>query len=212
MSELSDFDSWAPRYDADVAQTDAHNLYPFAGYNQVLGEIYARVTRSPGARILDLGFGTAALTAGLYKFGCQVTGLDFSTEMIAIARQRMPSARLIQYDFTLGLPRELKHDRFDCILSTYAFHHVPDARKADLLNQLLTHLSPNGQILIGDIAFETLDQREQCRLDSGDGWDVDEDYIVYETLGPLLTDIKHTFVQISFCAGILTLSPTGGSS
>ena len=52
-----------------------------------------------GKQILDIGFGTAVLTAKLYQDGYTITGIDFSKRMIEIAQQKMPGARLIQYDF-----------------------------------------------------------------------------------------------------------------
>lgn len=44
----------------------------------------------PGERILDLGCGTGDLSAQLAQAGANVTGIDFSPGMIAVARQKYP--------------------------------------------------------------------------------------------------------------------------
>jgi len=54
------FDEWAESYD-DAVQTDAG--FPFAGYDQVLDEIFRLSGAKPGMRVLDLGTGTGNLAA-----------------------------------------------------------------------------------------------------------------------------------------------------
>ena len=87
-----DFDDWADRYDQSVAASDAAGAYPFAGYERVMDSIFSRVTARRGARVLDLGFGTAVLASRLYDAGCEVSGQDFSTRMVGIAREDAPGA------------------------------------------------------------------------------------------------------------------------
>lgn len=96
----------------------------------------------PGAKsILELGCGTGSILARLTSFS-SLTGIDQSPEMLAIAREKVPAARLLQGDmssFSLG-------ERFDVIISVF-----------DSLNHLLTfdawqaafaavheHLNPRG--------------------------------------------------------------------
>lgn len=73
---LSDkgFDLWADGYDGSVGLSDEDGTYPFAGYRQILNEIYNRVLTGKGRTVLDVGFGTGALTARLYQQGCSVWG------------------------------------------------------------------------------------------------------------------------------------------
>ena len=66
---------------------------------------------------------------------------------------------------------------------------------------LRDHLNPGGQILIGDVAFETRSQLEQCRKDVGDEWDEEEIYFVVDELKKDLPQL--TFTKISYCAGII---------
>ncbi len=70
--------------------------------------------------VLELGCGTGAILAGLGS-GLSLTGIDRSPEMLAIARRRCPSARLLQADITDFSLRE----RFDVVLCVYdTLNHV----------------------------------------------------------------------------------------
>ena len=83
----SGFDLWADGYDKSVGLSDENGSYPFAGYRQILNEVYNRVLSGNGKNILDIGFGTGTLTAKLYEMGCSVRGQDFSEKMIELAKQ-----------------------------------------------------------------------------------------------------------------------------
>ena len=113
------FDLWADGYDKSVGVSDEDGTYPFAGYKQILNEIYNRVLTNKSKAVLDIGFGTGTLTTKLYEQGCQIWGQDFSGRMIELAKEKMPEAKLFQGDFSKGLVDELKHHRYDTIMATY---------------------------------------------------------------------------------------------
>lgn len=79
MLDQSGFDLWADGYDKTVGISDEENAYPFAGYRDVLGSIFQTIMEKPNATVLDIGFGTATLTAKLYEHGCTIYGQDFSS-------------------------------------------------------------------------------------------------------------------------------------
>ena len=203
MLDDKGFDLWADGYDAEVGVSDAENTYPFAGYKEVLGQIYRVVTGNPGAAVLDIGFGTGTLTKKLYERGCTVYGQDFSEKMIALASEKMPGAHLYRGDFTQGLAEPLQKLSYDYIVSTYALHHLTDGQKITFLRALRERLNENGQILIGDVAFETRGELEQCRRAAGPEWDEEEAYFVADELRAAFPDLA--FTPVSYCAGILTL-------
>lgn len=197
------FDRWADGYDHAVGISDAENTYPFAGYRQVLDGIYQMVMETPNAVILDIGFGTGALTTRLYESGCIVYGQDFSSRMIALASAKMPKAHLLQGDFSQGLVEPLRKLRYDYIIATYALHHLTDAQKSAFLASLRICLKAHGRILIGDIAFETRDALDRCRQMAGHDWDEEE---IYPVAAELRRDFPSlTFTQVSECAGILVI-------
>lgn len=204
--ENREFDLWAERYDADVAQSDASGTYPFAGYREVLNTIYKRIHERPVSRVLDIGFGTGILTAQLYRDGYMITGVDFSIRMMEQAREKMPNAALYQYDFSHGLPDALTDDIFDVIVSTYAVHHLPDDEKYHLFALLLKRLTPGGELLLGDVAFRDHAALIACRTAVGDEWDDEESYLVFEELCRVFPSAE--FTEISACAGVVRLPLT----
>ena len=203
MLSQSRFDLWADGYDKSVGVSEKENRYPFAGYKSVLGTIFQTVMEKPNAVVLDLGFGTSTLTAKLYENGCTVYGQDFSARMLELAAQKMPNAHLYQGDFTQGLVEPLLARRYDFIVATYALHHLTDEQKFSFLRVLREHLNPGGHILIGDVAFETRAELEQCRKAAGDTWDDEEIYFVADELKQAFPTLA--FTKISYCAGILSL-------
>ncbi len=204
MLNSTGFDLWADGYDQSVGLSDENNTYPFAGYKNVLNGIYNQVLSHPGKTVLDIGFGTAVLTAKLYAKGCAVFGQDFSVRMIALAQEKMPDATLCQGDFTQGLAEELRQHQYDAIVATYSLHHLTDAQKVPFLKGLLSLLKEDGAIYIGDVAFQTRAQLEECKAQAGDAWDDDEIYFVYDELKAHFPHMK--FEQVSDCAGILSLA------
>lgn len=203
MLDSEGFDLWADGYDRSVDICDEEDTYPFAGYKKVLAAIYDAIRSRQGKRILDIGFGTGVLSRKLCENGYDITGIDFSQRMIDIAREKMPSARLIRHDFSEGLPETLEKDLFDAIVCTYAIHHLDDESKLSFIRELAAHLTPEGMLYIGDVAFPDRLALNACREACGDSWDEDEYYIVVDQLRARIPGIK--FEKISHCAGILTL-------
>ncbi len=203
MLNNTGFDLWADGYDKSVGLSDENNTYPFAGYRLVLNRIYNEVLSHPGKTVLDLGFGTAVLSSKLYEKGCTIFGQDFSFRMIELAQEKMPDAKLYQGDFSQGLAEELTHRKYDAIIATYSLHHLTDEQKIPFLKNLLSLLWDGGAIYIGDVAFKTRAMLEECRMQTGEQWDDDEIYFVYDELKEALANME--FEQVSYCAGVLSL-------
>lgn len=77
------------------------------------------------------------------------------------------------------------------------------SQQTALLKELKEHLLPQGKILIGDVAFETMEELDHCREISRDDWDDEEIYPVAEILRTDFPEVL--FQKVSFCAGILIL-------
>lgn len=203
MLNNTGFDLWADGYDKSVGLSDENGTYPFAGYRALLGQIYNEILSCGAKSVLDIGFGTATLTARLYEQGISICGQDFSARMLALAQEKMPKAALYQGDFTQGLVPALTQRRYDAIVATYSLHHLTDAQKVSFLPALLPLLRSGGCIYIGDVAFRTRDELDACRAQAGDEWDADEIYFVYDELHQALPALQ--FQPVSPCAGLLTL-------
>ena len=203
MLDSIGFDLWADGYDKTVGISDEENTYPFAGYKKVLNTIFQTIMQRSNATVLDIGFGTGVLTTKLYENGCFIYGQDFSTRMIELAAEKMPSAHLYQGDFTRGLVEPLREQSYDYIVATYSLHHLNDEQKVAFLHNLEGYLNDDGQILIGDVAFETREELNQCQQSAGNKWDDEEFYFVADELRSDFPRL--TFARLSYCAGILSI-------
>jgi tRNA (cmo5U34)-methyltransferase len=103
------------------------------------------VPRAAG-RILDLGAGDGRLLAllRLERPGAEAVALDFSPTMLAAARERFrdePRVRVLEHNLEAPLP---DLGPFDAIVSSFAIHHVPDARKRTLYAEIHAALRSGG--------------------------------------------------------------------
>lgn len=197
------FDLWADDYDKSVDISDDENSYPFAGYKIILNEIYNRILDASHKNVLDIGFGTGTLVSNLYEHGYKISGQDFSERMLELAQEKMPDAKLFIGDISNGLVEPLLEHKYDAIIATYSLHHLTDDEKVIFLKDLLNQLNEGGAIYIGDVAFETHTELDNCRKEAGVTWDEDEFYFVADDMKKYFPKMK--FEKISDCAGLFTL-------
>lgn len=199
------FNLWANEYDQTVQVSEENNLYPFAGYKEILNTIFNEVMQKEKSNVLDIGFGTAVLTSKLYAAGHQIDGIDFSSEMISIAQNTMPNANLIEWDISGGLPSEILEKKYDSIISTYTLHHLTDEEKVSFITILMSLLKKDGKLFIGDISFESREKLDQCRSESRAYWDDDEFYFVSNEIQ---SSLPYTceFYPISHCGGVFIIT------
>jgi len=208
MLDNHGFDLWAGEYDRSVDLADERNEYPFAGYKKLMKAIYGTIIKKSPAKILDVGIGTGFLAQKLYEAGNEITGIDFSAEMLRQARARMPKADLIRWDFTKGLPDTVKAGKFDFIVSIYALHHLTDIQKIQFIPSLLDCVNKTGSVLIGDVAFQSRADLEACKASCGEDWDESECYFVISELSAELSKTCILSYQpYSHCAGVLEIRP-----
>lgn len=123
-----------------------------------------------GGAILDLGCGAGDPIAKYFlEKGHPVTGLDFSTSMLALARERYPDG-----EWVLGDMRELELGRtFDGILGWNSFFHLTQEDQRVTLDRIGRHLAPGGALMltVGPVAGEVA------------GW-VGDDRVYHSSLAP----------------------------
>jgi len=203
------FDRWAENYDSAVTSADGE--FPFDGYEQILDEVVKLADVKPSMRILDLGIGTGNLAARFLQRECAVWGADFSTEMLAQARAKLPHVHLVQANLLGEWPAELQLP-FDRVVTAYVLHEFDLATKVGLLRRVASHhLATDGRILVADIAFPTALARKEAAQRWADGWDEEEYYwAADETVAACeKAGLQTTYKQVSSCGGVFTFAIRG---
>jgi magnesium-protoporphyrin O-methyltransferase len=80
-----------------------------------------------GARVLDAGCGTGAMTTELAQRGAQVTAVDISPQLIDIAKRRLHPALTDQVEFLAGDMSDPALGRFDFTLAMDSLIYYRDA-------------------------------------------------------------------------------------
>jgi putative AdoMet-dependent methyltransferase len=118
-------------------------------------------------------------------------------------------------DITKPLPPEITRHTFDCVISTYALHHLTDEQKVAFIRSLPPLLNNPGKIIIGDVSFADSAAYDRCKSDAGDDFDGEEYYWIADRLLPRFaefTDIKAEYREISHCAGVYVFEAAGGGN
>jgi ubiquinone/menaquinone biosynthesis C-methylase UbiE len=124
-------------YYADAANAQSFDARRFGG---PIGDLVARgqadiladmLGSVQGRRILDVGTGTGRAAFILAAAGAQVTGVDASEQMLAIARERAAQVPAAAVDFRVGDAHALDFgDReFDIVTSLRVLMHTPRWRQ-----------------------------------------------------------------------------------
>ncbi len=117
-------------------------------------EIIERWVR-PGLSVLDIGCGTGELLEEAARKGANVTGIDASEGMLAIARQRFCAAECrgrhaLIHAGVAELDSLFGEDAFDLITATLLFSELHCDERSWALGQLRRILRPSGTLVIAD--------------------------------------------------------------
>lgn len=198
------YDLWSEGYGAQVHLLKDNDEYPVAGYGELLNEVYNMVRSSGAKKVLDAGFGTGILTKKLYEDGYIIHGVDASEQMVEAGRECMPEAKLVVGDYSLGMPLELIREEYDMVISTYALHHLDHYEKVSFIKDMLRQLPEGGKVIIGDLAFETMDELRAFRRQHRENWLYEGMYMVYAEAAKDFEYVE--WKKISKCAGIVTIT------
>lgn len=99
------------------------------------------VAAGPGDRILDLCTGHGVVASELLSRGANVSGLDFSSAMIDLARIAAPKATFVQGD---AMNMDFADNTFDAITIGFGVPHFPDPLAG--LTEAARVLKPRGRI------------------------------------------------------------------
>jgi SAM-dependent methyltransferase len=93
-----------------------------AGQLGIPDAIRERLPEIKAKHVLHLQCATGESTAQLAELGALVTGVDLSAEALALARERAPTAALVQADVQ-ALPLQLERGRFDLVYTGGGVFH-----------------------------------------------------------------------------------------
>ena len=136
------FDSIAGRYDLanDILSFGLHRLWAKKSLQQL--------PNSSSAHCLDLCTGTGALLPILCEKYGRVTGIDFSAEMLAIAKDKYKNLMQSSLQLSEGdaLNLEFSDSSFDVVTVAYGIRNFADLEQG--LKEIRRVLKPDGQLLI----------------------------------------------------------------
>ncbi|MEO0647179.1 MAG: class I SAM-dependent methyltransferase [Cyanobacteria bacterium J06650_10] len=126
--------------------------------NATVQETMHRLSLKSHERILDLGCGTGTLIQRLLHLAPEIEtfGLDPSTEMLNIARQKLPKSVELRLGSADNIP--FPNESFDLVISTNAFHYFRNPSQA--IQEAQRVLKPNGRVVITDWCDDYL----TCRI------------------------------------------------
>ncbi len=107
-----------------------------------------RVARiRPGEKVLDLATGTGITAIAARERGAEVTGVDLTPELLAVARSKASKAGFSDIDFQEGDAEALPFTdaRFDVVLSTCGHMFAPDQPKVGA--ELARVTRPGGRVV-----------------------------------------------------------------
>jgi ubiquinone/menaquinone biosynthesis C-methylase UbiE len=204
------YNDWASHYDQNLA--DGTAPVSFEGYEDVLNEAVKQARVVSGMSVLDLGTGTGNLAGRFIDEGCDVWGMDFSENMLAKAREKLPCLHAVLADLGDESWVHSLSRRFDRIVSAYAWHEFDLAYKLKLLKQLTgDFLSEAGRVVIADIAYPDQKARAQAGKHWGLLWGEAEHYwAADETIAACNnTGLNCSYKQVSNCAGVFVMENPG---
>jgi 2-polyprenyl-3-methyl-5-hydroxy-6-metoxy-1,4-benzoquinol methylase len=98
-----------------------------------------------GERVLEIGCGVGTVSAEISKYGCLVTGIDFSETMINIAKTMFGKCAR----FSVGDAKDLSgHSGYDAIVAADVMEHLTDSEFNIVAYQCRSALNKNGRLII----------------------------------------------------------------
>ncbi len=100
----------------------------------------------PGGKVLDVGCGPAVMTRELLARGCEFWGVDPSSKMIEICRNRFSGDDRVHFLQGDALNLDLPNGLFDAVLCMGVIDSLKDGRRG--IHEMLRVLKPGGTLIL----------------------------------------------------------------
>lgn len=109
-----------------------------------------------GNHIIDFGSGTGTFAIEAAKKGAHVCAVDVSEAMLALAKTKAEKEGVsgITFHHAGFLTYNHQDQPADAIVTTFAFHHLPDFWKGVALQRIHQMLKPGGKFYLHDVVIE----------------------------------------------------------
>jgi len=201
-SVISSYRRWAPIYDQTFGAVTG------AGRKRACAHVNAR-----GGSVLEVGVGTG-LALSRYTSNVEVTGIDYSPEMLAKAKARVAEDRLHQVkELRVMDARELDFpdNSFDFVCAMHVVSVVPEPRR--VMAEVARVCKPGGQVIIvnhfaSEKGILAVAERVTAQLDHVLGWHAD--FSISEVLSePKLVETERVSLPPMGLMTWLLLTKTG---
>jgi len=132
------YDRWAETYDTMgnwLLELEEPEV------DRALGEV-------EGLDVLDVGAGTGRHAIRIARCGARVTAIDFSREMLVVARGKTGADRVRWITHDVNTPLPLADRSFDRVLSALVLEHIPVSGLTPFFRELARVSRSDGRVVI----------------------------------------------------------------
>jgi SAM-dependent methyltransferase len=113
--------------------------------NRIWNKTLSYCCLSQGARVLDVGSGTGRWVRRLEERGLSVVGMDQSSEMLFLARNRGTLSPLVSGE---GQNLPFRDESFECVSAVTVIQHIPPQEQIRALSEMVRVLRPGGYLFL----------------------------------------------------------------
>jgi ubiquinone/menaquinone biosynthesis C-methylase UbiE len=139
MNIRTAYNAWSQQYDTNANRTRDREA-------KVLLEVLKEVVFT---RVLEIGCGTGKNTEWLVQHAVHVAAVDLSEGMLAMAREKITSAKVQFTQADILQPWTFRDGSYDLVTFSLVLEHVEHLEP--ILKEAATSLSPGGHVYIGEL-------------------------------------------------------------